>query len=170
MRTSFLRSAFGGALAGAVGTFGMDLLWHARYRKGGGDDSFADWELSSGTHDWEHAATPGLVGRRIARDVLHRDLPDSAAATTTSVVHWATGVQWGAAYGIVASAGDRVGLRSGLALGVVACSMSYVLLPMLELYKPIWEYDAKALGQDYSAHLVFGAVTGAAFWALTRQR
>ena len=109
-----------------------------------------------------------MIGRRIARDVLHRDLPDSAAAATTTVVHWATGVQWGAAYGIVAA--KRPGIRSGVALGLVACSTSYVVLPLLGLYKPIWEYDAKALSQDYSAHVLFGALTGAAFWSLTRRR
>ncbi len=155
-------------MAGVVGTLGMDVLLHARYRRGGGDDGFVDWELSSATHDWEHAATPGLIGRRIAKDVLHRELPDRAAAATTNVVHWATGVQWGAAYGIVAA--NRRGIRSGVALGLVACSTSYVVLPLLGLYKPIWGYDAKALGQDYSAHVLFGALTGAAFWALTLRR
>ena len=170
MGTNLVRSAARGAVAGVVGTLGMDLLLHARYRRGGGDDGFADWELSTATHDWEHAATPGLIGRRIARDVLHRDLPDSAAAATNNVVHWATGVQWGAAYGVVAATTDRRGIRSGVALGLVACSTSYVVLPLLGLYKPIWEYDAKDLRQDYSAHVLFGALTGAAFWALTRRR
>ena len=170
MGTNLARSAVRGAVAGAVGTLGMDLLWHARYRRAGGDDGFADWELSRATHDWEHAATPGLIGRRIARDVLHRDLPDSAAGATATVVHWATGVQWGAVYGVVAAATGRPGIRSGVAVGLAACSTSYLVLPLLGLYKPIWEYDAKALSQDYSAHVLFGALTGAAFWALTRRR
>lgn len=164
-----MRSTLAGAVAGAVGTMGMDLLWHARYRKGGGDDRFVDWELSTATHDWEHAATPGLVGQRIARDVLHVELADRAAAPTTNVVHWATGVQWGAAYGVVAAASDKAGIRSGVVLGLLACSTSYVVLPLLGLSKPIWEYEAEALTQDYSAHVLFGALTGAAFWVLTRR-
>jgi len=155
-------------VAAAVGTIGMDLLWYSRYRRGGGADGFADWELSAGTEDFEHAGTPARVGRRIVDDLAHVALPDSAAALTNNVVHWATGLQWGVVYGVAVSLGMRPGLRSGALLGVVACSTSYVVLPMLELYKPIWAYDAKALAQDYSAHLVFGSVTGAAWLALAR--
>ena len=159
-----------GALAGAAGTVAMDLLWYSRYRRGGGSDGFVAWDLSAGTEDFEHAGTPAQVGRRIVADLAHIELPDSAAAATNNVVHWATGVQWGAAYGAAAALGAVTpGLRSGLLLGVVACSTSYVVLPLLELYKPIWEYDAKTLAEDYSAHLVFGSVTGAALWALTRR-
>lgn len=91
-----------------------------------------------------------------------------SAAASARLLPWATGVQWGAAYGVVAA--NRRGIRSGVALGLVACSTSYVVLPLLGLYKPVWEYDAKALGQDYSAHVLFGALTGAAFWALTLRR
>jgi hypothetical protein len=36
------------------------------------------------------------------------------------------------------------------------------------LYKPIWEYDAKTLAVDLSAHLAYGAGTGTAFWLLAR--
>ena len=45
----------------------------------------------------------------------------------------------------------------------------YVVLPAAGLYKPIWEYDAKTLAKDLSAHLAYGAGTGAAFWLLRRQ-
>ena len=167
MRTT-LGGIVRGAAAGALGTLAMDLLLYSRYRRGGGTDQFPDWELATGTHDWEHAATPGLVGRLAARKLLHVDLPDRAAAATTNVVHWATGMQWGAAYATVA--GGRAGVRSGLLLGIVACSASYVVLPLLGLYRPPWEYEADVLAQDYGGHLVFGAVTGASFWALTRRR
>jgi len=146
----------------------MDVLWYARYRRGGGTDGFPAWALSSGTADFEHAGTPAQVGRRLAGDLVHIELPDSAAALTNNVVHWATGVQWGVLYGLAAVAGVRPGLRSGAILGVVACSTSYVVLPRLDLYEPIWTYGARALAQDYSAHLVFGAASGATFWALAR--
>ncbi len=167
MRMNPLAKLVRGAVAGALGTIGMDLLLHTRYRRGGGTDGFADWELSAGTEDWEHAATPGLVGRKVAGDVLHVDLPDSAAALTNNVVHWATGLQWGAAYAVAAA--GKPGIRSGAMLGVVACSTSYVVLPLLGLYKPPWEYDAKELAQDYSAHLLFGVITGATLWVLARR-
>jgi len=37
------------------------------------------------------------------------------------------------------------------------------VLPEGGLYQPIWKYDAKALAIDLSAHLAYGAGTGAAF-------
>ena len=164
-----MHAAVRGIVAGALGTVAMDLVWYARYRKGGGSDGFADWELSAGTEDFEHAGTPAQVGRRLVADLAHVELPDRAAAATNNAVHWATGLQWGAAYGVATALGVPAGLRSGALLGIVACSTSYALLPMLELYKPIWTYDARTLAQDYSAHLVFGSVTGAAVWALARR-
>jgi hypothetical protein len=44
-----------------------------------------------------------------------------------------------------------------------------VILPILKLYKPIWQYDRKTLGNDLAAHLVYGLATAAAFGALSRQ-
>ncbi len=32
---------------------------------------------------------------------------------------------------------------------------------MPHVYKPIWEYDARTLGEELSADLVFGTATGA---------
>jgi hypothetical protein len=43
-----------------------------------------------------------------------------------------------------------------------------VVLPLAKVYQPIWEYDARVLGEDLSAHLVYGAVTGITFSAVTR--
>lgn len=43
-----------------------------------------------------------------------------------------------------------------------------MILPILKLYKPIWEYDAKTLADDLSAHLVYGLATAATLRALSR--
>ena len=40
------------------------------------------------------------------------------------------------------------------------------MLPLLGVYKPIWEYDLETLRKDLSAHLVFGTATAAAFCLL----
>ena len=40
---------------------------------------------------------------------------------------------------------------------------SYAVLVPAGLYKPIWEYDAKTLWQDPSAHLVYGMTTATTF-------
>lgn len=157
-------------MAGAAGTLAMDLVWYLRYRRGGGSEGFADWELSAGTVDLDHAGTPAKVGKQIVEEVAHIELPDSAAAVTNNLVHWVTGLQWGAAYGVATALGVQPGPRSGALMGLLACSTSYVLLPVLELYEPIWRYEAKVLAQDYSAHLVFGSVTGVTVWALLARR
>ncbi len=54
-----------GAIAGAAGTLAMDLLWYTRYRRGGGETGFIDWELSSSTTSYEKAAAPAQVGKRL---------------------------------------------------------------------------------------------------------
>src|ERR1700732_77426 len=40
-----------GALAGAVGTLAMDLVWFARFKREGGEQRFVEWEVSA-TPDW----------------------------------------------------------------------------------------------------------------------
>ncbi len=145
----------------------MDLLWYARYRRTGGGDGFVDWELSTALKDWEQADAPAQMGRRIVKGLFKLDLPDEAAGWTNDVVHWATGLQWGALYGLVAGSTTANPLY-GAVMGTVAFSASYVVLPLARLYKPVWEYDAKTLAKDFSAHLLFGVVTGGVFRALTR--
>ena len=151
-----------GLVAGAAGMTAMDALWYLRFRRRGGAQRFWDWELSAGTTDWDHAGAPAQVGRKLAH-LVGVALPDSAAATTNTAVHWVTGLQWGALYGLIAGTAGRTGASSGAVLGTVAWSTSYVVLPLLEVYKPIWQYDARTLWDDYSAHVVFGATVGGVY-------
>jgi len=59
-------------------------------------------------------------------------------------------------------------VRSDSAYGAfVLLYIGYVVLPLLGVYKPIWEYDLETLGKDLSAHLVFGTATAAAFRLLS---
>lgn len=44
----------------------------------------------------------------------------------------------------------------------------YVVLAPLGVYRLVWEYDAKTLWSDFSAHLLYGAVAGLSLRALTR--
>ncbi len=155
-----------GMVAGAVGTLAMDLLWYSRYRRGGGDDRFSDWELSTGTISFDDAGAPAQVGRRIAR-VLNIELPDHTAGTTNNIVHWATGAQWGVAYAVTIAREDRQSISLGAALGAVACGTSYLLLGAAGIYKPIWDYDRTTLAKDLEAHLVFGLTTAFITRALT---
>lgn len=157
-----------GAAAGAVGTAAMDGLWFARYRRGGGEQGPAAWETVEGVDKWDDTSAPGQVGRRIVEGFTQHELPDRWARTMTNVVHWATGLAWGAQFGIVAGSTVRRRWTLGLLLGPLVWLASYVLMPLAKLYKPIWEYDRNTLAKDLSAHMVYGAATGATFAALTR--
>jgi hypothetical protein len=156
-----------GALAGAVGTAAMDLLLYARYRRAGGKDRLWRWEFAGNVTSWEDASAPGKVGCKALRAVTGDEPPDEWARPTTNIVHWVTGVSWGVVYGALASATARQSWTRALALGPVAWLSGYVVLPLAKVYKPIWEYDARTLADDLSAHLVYGAVASGVFWALT---
>jgi hypothetical protein len=163
-----VRAVVLGAVAGTVGTAAMDALWYARYRRGGGEQGPVAWESAEGVDKWDDAPAPGQVGRRILEGFTQRDLPDRWARTMTNAVHWATGAGWGAQFGIVAASSRRRPWLLGLLFAPLVWLGAYAVLPLAKLYKPIWEYDAKTLGKDLSAHLVYGVGTGAAFGALAR--
>jgi hypothetical protein len=162
----FGRRLVAGAVAGAVGTAAMDLVWYRRYRRDGGKDRLIEWELASAVRSWEDASAPGRVGQKALRVALRREPPAAWARTTTNVVHWATGIGWGVQYGLLAGRSPRHPSILATALGPTAWASSYVLLPLAGVYRPIWEYDAKTLSKDLTAHLVFGAATSVAFRAL----
>jgi hypothetical protein len=163
---SFSRSLVAGALAGAAGTAAMDYTLYRRYRAGGGTQSFWQWEFAEGVSNWDQASAPGKVGQKVEQAVTHHPPPDRWARTTTNAVHWATGIGWGLQFGVVAGRSKHRWLLAA-ALGPVAWLSGYVVLPLARVYKPIWDYDAHTLGDDLSAHLVYGAATSAAFAALT---
>jgi hypothetical protein len=170
-RLTPLGAVFRGVAAGAVGTLAMDLVWYARYRRGRGEDRFVDWEFSASTKNWEDAAAPAQVAKRVMEGFLQRELPDDAAAMTNNASHWATGLGWGALYGLVAGSAARIpNPAHGVALGAAAFTTSYAVLGSAKVYRPIWDYDVTTLAKDLGGHLVFGLGTAAVFAALARAR
>ena len=169
MTGATVRHLAAGAVAGAVGTAAMDLLLHRRYRREGGKEPFGRWELAAGVTAWDEASAPGRIGQKVVLLVTGRPPPDRWARTTTNVVHWATGIGWAVNYGAVAGRTSRHPWARALALGPVVWLSGYAVLPLVGVYDPIWEYDARTLGEDLSAHLVYGAVTSGVFAALTRE-
>ncbi len=161
-----IRSALRGALAGAAGTLAMDLVWYSRYRRSGGTDGFWAWETAAGLTSYDKAPAPAQVGRKAYKAVTGDDPPPHTARLMTNVVHWATGKQWGMVYGLAAPHAKQP--WTAVAFAPVVWGSSYVVLPALGVYKPIWKYDAKTLWQDFSAHLAYGAVTTGTYAALTR--
>lgn len=159
-----------GLAAGAVGTAAMDLLWFVRYKRGGGEGGFVDWEFSRGLDSWDDAGPPAQVGRRLFEGLLQRELPDARAALVNDVMHWSYGLAWGAQYGVVASSlPARRAALDGIVFGSIVWAGDYVILPVAKLYKPIWQYDAKTLADDLSAHLVYGTTAAATFRLLCRR-
>lgn len=164
------RHAAAGAVAGVVGTGAMDLLLYRRYRRDGGKESFRDWELGTGVTNWNQASAPGQLGRKLARIVTGDEPPDEWARPATNIVHWATGVGWGALYGVFASRRTRHPWLRAVDFGPAVWLSGYVVLPAAGVYKPIWDYDTQTLAKDLSAHLVYGATTSAVFALLSLWR
>jgi hypothetical protein len=150
-----------GLTAGALGTAAMDALLFARYRRGGGETSLGEWELSAGLSSWEQAPAPAQVGKRLVEGLFEVKLPPTRAPLVNNVTHWGFGMLSGAQYGIVASSLRRPRIRYGLPFGAIVWATGYVVLPAAKLYEPIWRYDAKTLANDLSAHLTYGLATAA---------
>jgi len=159
-----------GMLAGAAGTAAMDALMYRRYRRDGGSQPLLSWETSAGLDEWEGAPAPAQVGKRLIEGLFQTEVDPKWARLTSNVIHWGTGLAWGAQYGLAAgSASAGVRRRWGPVLGASVFANSYVVLPLAGLYKPIWEYDAPTLAKDLSAHLVYGVVTAEAFRLVDRR-
>jgi hypothetical protein len=73
---------------------------------------------------------------------------------------------WGAPFGAVVGSAKRQSWVWGLDLGPIVWLASYAVLPAVKIYKPIWDYDARTLAKDLSAHLVYGVTTATAFTSL----
>jgi hypothetical protein len=163
-----LRAAVVGTVAGAAGTATMDLVQFGQYRQGGGKQKLLAWETAKGVDGWDTASGPGQFGKRLLDRFSGGEVPDHWARSTTNVVHWMTGLGWGAPFGLLNGSSDRRLWKSGLLFGPVVWLTSYVVLPVAKVYKPIWDYDTQTLAKDLWAHMTYGVVTAATFAALTR--
>lgn len=158
-----------GAAAGALGTAAMDALWYYRYRSADGKSRFVDWETSAGLQGWGDAPAPAKFGRLLVQRIVHRDLPAQNARAVNNLVHWSTGAGWGAVLGIAEDVLDRHSAWYGIPFGAIVWFQSYAILGLTKLYKPIWDYDAKTLAKDLSAHLLYGITTATALNTLHRR-
>lgn len=156
-----------GLVAGAVGTAAMDTFLLARYRRHGGESSAPEWESSAGVTSWDHAPAPAHVGKRLVEGLFDIQLAPNRARLVNNVMHWTYGMLNGAEYGIVAESLPTPRIRYGLPFGAAVWAGDYVILPAAKLYEPIWDYDAKTLANDLSAHLVYGLATAATLRVLS---
>jgi Protein of unknown function (DUF1440) len=156
-----------GLVAGAVGTFAMDVLLYARYRRGGGQRNFPTWEFSTDISSWAEAPASAQVGRRLFEGLFQKKLPLERAALVNNITHWGYGLLSGALYGITAESLSQPRIWYGLPFGAGVWAVDYVVLPAAGLYKPIWEYDRTTLASDLRAHLVYGTTAAAALRLLS---
>jgi hypothetical protein len=166
MAINYARAAARGVAASALGTLAMDLFLYRRYRREGGESGFGAWESSSGLESWDDAPAPAKVGKRMVETVTRRELSPRWARTVNNLTHWGYGMSAGAPFGVAASVVGSAPVLSGLPFGAGVWASGYVVLPVLGVYRPIWEYDLETLGKDLGAHLVFGLSTAAAFRVL----
>jgi hypothetical protein len=159
-----------GAAAGVVGTLAFDTWLYLQYRREHGTDPFPDWEFSADVADWDSAPAPAQVGRRLVNGLFETELPDARAASINNIAHWAYALSGATAYGVVAGSLRRPRPVYGLVLAVGMWLSGYVILPPMHLYKKITEYDAKTLGKDLAAHVVYGTTTAAVFSLLQSRR
>lgn len=152
-----------GAAAGLVGALAMDALWYRRHRESGGEDDFAEWELTEADNVQE-AGAPAQMAEKVT-DAVGVDVPDEHAGTVNDVVHWLTGAGYGIGHAMLN--GRRNALVGGVLTGVGALTNSYTTLGAVGVYEPVWEYDPETLAQDASAHLVYGVATGLTYAALS---
>lgn len=103
-----------------------------------------------------------------AEEVLgvHAD-DEESKAELSNAVHWAYGVGWGAARGLLGAMGLR-GLEATGAHLALVWGAGLVMLPRLGVAPPASEMGAKELGVDLCHHAVYAGATGLAFAALTR--
>ena len=145
----------------------MDSVRYLMYRRAGGEESPLAWEFPP-VDTWEQAPDPGQVVKRLVEGFTGHELPDRWAWLASTVGHWAYGSAWASVYGVLAGSLRSPNPLYGLPFGAAVWAADYAVLPEAGLYKPIWKYDAKTLARDLSAHLGYGAGTGAAFWVLAK--
>lgn len=99
-----------------------------------------------------------------------RQLSPKRARLVNNITHWATGILAGTQYGIVAGSLRSLRVGYGVPFGAGVFATDYTVLPAAGLYRPIWKYDRVTLAKDFSAHLVYGLSTAAAFQLLSPAR
>jgi hypothetical protein len=162
-----LAAVAGSLLAGVIGTACLDTVQYLKYRRASGTKGPLAWEFAP-VETWEKAPDPGQAAKRVIEGFTQRKLDDRWAWPISTAAHWAYGSATAVLYGILAGSLRRPHALYGLPFGAAVWATGYVVLPEAGLYKPIWKYDAKTLASDLSAHLAYGAGTGAAFWLFTK--
>ncbi len=135
-----------GLFAGAAGTVAMTVTSSAEAKLRGRDAS---------------SAPADAAGKVLG--IQPRD--EAGEARFSQVVHWAYGISWGAARGLIDVAGLR-GVSATAAHWAAVWGSAQVMLPALDVAPPPWEMEPAETAIDAFHHAVYAAATSAAFAAL----
>ena len=158
-------------VAGAAGTVAMDLMLYQRYRRDGGEDPLLQ---SRGRRDDLGRGIQPRAGRAEAGTSRHtaattRQLgPDRDQGPSSTGLRASVGASSTASWQGHAAAAAGIRWSVGLALGPVAAPATRCSAGGRACTARSGKY-ARTLGEDLSAHLVFGGVTAAVFAALARE-
>lgn len=105
---------------------------------------------------------------RAAAKVLGVEPVDEASeARFSSIVHWGYGSAWGGVRGLISASGLSGTAATAAHLGAVWGS-EQAMLPALDVAPPLTRWGTKEVAIDALHHLVYVAVTGAAYSLLDR--
>ena len=94
---------------------------------------------------------------------------EGAEARFSNLVHWGYGTAWGAARGLLASAGLSGPVATAAHLGLV-WGAEQVVLPALDVSAPVVKYGSKATATDLLHHVVYATATGLTYSYLERSQ
>jgi hypothetical protein len=89
-------------------------------------------------------------------------------ARFSNVVHWTYGTSWGAARGLLESAGVT-GSAATVAHFAGVWGAAQGMLPALKVAPPAWKSEATEVASDVFHHLVYAVATGLAYAALEQR-
>ena len=92
---------------------------------------------------------------------------ESEQARFSNLVHWGYGTSWGAVRGLIDAAGLE-GKEAAAAHFLALWGSEQVMLPVLGVAPPFWQWGAKEVAIDAFHHLVYAGATGVAYAALDR--
>jgi hypothetical protein len=105
-----------------------------------------------------------------AEKILKVEPEDKAAeARFSNLVHWGYGTAWGAARGLLSSAGLSGPVATAAHLGLV-WGAEQVVLPALDVSAPVFKYGSKATATDLLHHVVYATATGLTYSYLERSQ
>lgn len=97
------------------------------------------------------------LGRRLSRQVLHRDLDDASAQWVSESLHYGYGTLMGGVYGLLAELFPKTTTAAGAPYGALLFALGdEVVVPALRLAKKPSEYPFGVHARALGAHLVYG--------------